>query len=108
MIDKTRTPEQIAINRAREIGGASRVTAHGHGLYSVLSSDGTKFYRVSVTVKGQYICNCQAGQQGIRCKHKACVFMFRLAKRSLVQVPVTPTPAKAPVPTFDQLFGAVA
>lgn len=94
MIDKSRTPDQIAIDRARELGGASRVTAYGRGEYSVLGSDNKTFYRVSVTTTGRYICNCLFGQQGGRCKHKGCVYLYRICRRSLTVV-------ETPVPKFE-------
>lgn len=80
--------------RAREMGGADKVTQVAPNKYTVLSSKGDTFYTVTVVELAHqhiYLCTCKAGQSSRCCWHKAACLAFRT--RAAVRAAMSPAPA---------------
>src|SRR5439155_20838783 len=65
-----------AVERARALGGASRVSDLGGGQYTVISRQGD-VYRVFVDADGESYCACTAGQLDNVCWHVMAVTLRR-------------------------------
>jgi hypothetical protein len=65
-----------AVERARALGGASRVTDLGGDRYTVLGRQGD-VYRVRVDADGETFCICPAGQLDNVCWHVMAVTLRR-------------------------------
>lgn len=74
----------------------------GCGTYRVEGRHGT--YTVTVSAEG-FACNCIAGINLLTCWHCGSAYRARLVEK-MNRRPVTATPAKAPVPSWDALYGA--
>lgn len=74
---------QNAINAARAMGGARRVTYLGGYSYRVEGSTGTLY---NVDWQGSNVrCNCPAGAHDRICKHIACTWLRRMGQEAMVR-----------------------
>lgn len=84
---------QKLLDRAIAAGGAKPVTKTGEGRYSVLSSNGRDFYRV--TIHGDHwLCDCPAGSHGTACKHLGMVYVHTLGEQMRAAVAPAGTAAR--------------
>ena len=76
MTTGTRQSYERAVERARALGGASRVSDLGGGQYTVVGRQGD-VYRVFVDAEGESFCACTAGQLDNVCWHVMAVTLVR-------------------------------
>ena len=76
MTTGTQASYERSIERARALGGASRVTDLGGDRYTVLGRQGDT-YRVFVDAEGESYCSCPAGANELVCWHVMTVTLRR-------------------------------
>lgn len=104
MDSNTRAAYDKAQRRAKDMGGADKVTPLGDNRYSVLSSGGDQFYTVTVVerpVQHIYLCTCVAGQKGSGlCWHRGAVMLARVREATVA--------ACRPAPEARRVVGTAA